>query len=644
MIRRLCNSNRKRLARGRHPSDEDLVLYLDSELAKKKAEQFREHLGDCWTCRVRAEELQRAIAAIVAHQNRTLAQAGGCPPGLRGAFEKRLSRLAAESRAEAGFPRLTTFPRMSWKLASVVIAGLLLLVWLSLTSVRAVSANEVLARSVGAQSEQLRRVTGPVVHQKLEVRRTFVADGTQHTASVETWNSAGEARMEQAGGAPLAAEVQSVLATNHMDKPWPLSAAAYGAWRDSVQVKEEKVAETRLPDGERAWRIQTAAAAAGGRYQALECALVVRARDWQPVQQKLKVRAENGMREVELSRRTFDVVARDTLKPDFFLESKEATPSAVPRPSGRPAAAALNINRGGPRSADLEKAEMEARCALHRVGACLRNPPEFLRQAGSGVIVRGLVETAERREELQRALAGVPFLKTEFKTVDEAVGPAVPSTGAETTRLMLRSTGLVAQKQLASYFVARYGAAFAAAAMARMADEAVTLSQKTLEEAWAVRHLAQAYPPERVSGLDLPYRWLLEAMVRDHAGAARSQLARVRMLLSPVFAPGPGAVATTEPEAGRSVEEGWQAESIQVLAAVERMDRLARGIFAGLPLREGETEGVVERFLAAASASEQLLQGFETRTAQEFAARGALTGSRDGNAPDVTANTDRRER
>ena len=44
-----------------HYNDETLVAYLDRELAEGDRGLVEHHLGECWTCRARASEIEQDI-------------------------------------------------------------------------------------------------------------------------------------------------------------------------------------------------------------------------------------------------------------------------------------------------------------------------------------------------------------------------------------------------------------------------------------------------------------------------------------------------------------------------------------------------------------------------------------------------------
>jgi hypothetical protein len=55
----------------KHPSEGDLLLYLDGELERETPETVRQHLDSCWTCRMHAAGIQNAIVEFARERERT---------------------------------------------------------------------------------------------------------------------------------------------------------------------------------------------------------------------------------------------------------------------------------------------------------------------------------------------------------------------------------------------------------------------------------------------------------------------------------------------------------------------------------------------------------------------------------------------
>src|SRR3569833_629617 len=53
-----------------HPTENQLLLALERELSSDEAAQIERHLGKCWSCRARSEEMQRGILAFVENRKR----------------------------------------------------------------------------------------------------------------------------------------------------------------------------------------------------------------------------------------------------------------------------------------------------------------------------------------------------------------------------------------------------------------------------------------------------------------------------------------------------------------------------------------------------------------------------------------------
>src|SRR5258708_39611914 len=52
-----------------HPSEDDLLCYIDGELSPKFTESLRSHLEACWHCRNRAEKFQAAISLFIDYRS-----------------------------------------------------------------------------------------------------------------------------------------------------------------------------------------------------------------------------------------------------------------------------------------------------------------------------------------------------------------------------------------------------------------------------------------------------------------------------------------------------------------------------------------------------------------------------------------------
>src|SRR5258705_12470336 len=78
-----------------HPSDDELLAFLDGELSAKPASKVQKHLEGCWACRAKREKMERSISAFINYRSAALADIE-VPPRAQKRFADKLCRLAAE--------------------------------------------------------------------------------------------------------------------------------------------------------------------------------------------------------------------------------------------------------------------------------------------------------------------------------------------------------------------------------------------------------------------------------------------------------------------------------------------------------------------------------------------------------------------
>lgn len=682
-----------------HPAEDDLLLYLDGELAAREAGAVRTHLEACWACRVKAEKIQETISAFIDYQNVVLTPHLEPPPQGWRTFAQQNRAVAESARRSAlstllgSLVKVLSPPRLSLRLAAGLLAASVLVFLVTRTnSVPAVSAGELLRQAAASESRQVRGVAQPVVYQKLLVRRKTAASAQADSLTWEVWRDTANARFRQGvqdsdngpdvrrlippeaqapvtgTGRPAATalppiliELEQVFSANHLDFRQPLSATGYEAWRESIGPKHEEVSRTTFADRGEALTLKTTPEGPVGLGAVVEAALVVRARDWHPVGQRWQVRGEGGDLVYELTETAYEVVSLNTVSPALFGEqpvtSSAATPT-MPRgaPSPTPSFKPL------PSAAELAVAELEARSALHRVGADLGEQIEVVRQPAGEVEVRGLTETAERKMELLAALQHIPHVALKIRTFEEAAreaassrpsapgraaGAAAEIKGPPTavaTPTEERATQVVGSRAPMQGHLEKYFARRAAASEPRdvrrqveeFSNRALALSGAALAEAWALRRLAERYRGAELAELSPPARRKLEALVRDHVKALRRRADASHVLLRPVLLSMTGDAGEGLNRAGRPSAEDWSEMDWPALAAplfqtVRQVEQLTTGLLAGAGLspradargpdgspQARPSEKLARDLLAAFAALEAELPRLERRVAGEF--------------------------
>ena len=457
-----------------HPSEDELLLYVDGELAPKATNYVRSHLEACWSCRVRTEKIEETISTFIDYRNQVLKPLVEQPPhGWRG-FDGRINRLANEVGRRSLFANVRgtlgrIFSAPTWErgrllrvvdsrvllrpIAAIIVLSVIvgLLIYFNRTPV--VSASELLQRANDAQQHAISATTQAVVYQKLQVKRKTIASSTPETVNWEVWSDTVNARSRQSvelsgsrqfldevthAKAPSSKQTTSlsavlsglgdILRANHMNPAMPLSAASYDAWRRSVATRHDEVTRTKLADGHDAFTLRTASSTQVNSGEIIEALLVVRAGDWHPVQERLLVKGNQGDEEFELSETAYSVVSLNTLALEIFFEQPNVAPSPISTPAPvakketeTPLAPVPQPLNPVTATADLE---VEVLRLLHEAHADLGEQISEMRGADGLIHVTGIVDTPERKTEIMRALQPVmkdPAVRIEIQTVAEAL-------------------------------------------------------------------------------------------------------------------------------------------------------------------------------------------------------------------------------
>src|SRR5262245_18878695 len=502
------DENEGHLAEGHLPEGK-LLLYMDGELPPREAALVQDHLTACWSCRMNADRVQETVFAFVKFRDEAL-RSLAAPPSDEKRFARRLqdlgerlgerswlAHLSDPGRRMFSAARLTASPRpLVWVMAGLAAAfvAVALFTWSGRPPV--VTASELLQKASEAQARELRATAQPVVYQKLRIRRGA------RIATWELWRDTANARfrqsvesaterpMRETDEAALATELMEVLRANRMNPQQPLSAASFQTWRQSLAAKYEEVSRLQTEAGETlVLRVSAVAEIAVG--QITEASLVVRGHDWRPQAQSLKVRGENEIREYELSETAYEVIPLAALT--VFAES--APPPAATRIPGHAAPLAV---KPLPTSAELQNAEVAALYALHQLKADLGEQIEIARESNEQIVIRGQVETPERKRELIAALKGIPFVAARIQTFDEATTRAAPAQASAPIAPLPEANSNSApaarvnlfERRLVRYFAERGpGAPENAAAInrriAQMANSAFAESSAALASGWA---------------------------------------------------------------------------------------------------------------------------------------------------------------
>ena len=564
-----------------HLSDEKLLLALDGELAASESAQVKSHLQACWSCRARSEQIEEAIASVVEYRDLLAKSFGPISTGGRAEFVAQLRQLARSagsptlrSRVVGTLRALQSFskgalPRHA-AISGLVMAILLLVLFARPWEVRKVSANQLLEDAQGSEVRALQSVTRPVVYQKLSIRigdeamtRTIYRDlvGVRQTDRVdvsggteERSNGFASPRQPQKRSESMRSarsEIEQTFLQAHLNWQDPLSAATYKDWHNNLDQKHDQVSLS----GDNLLILTTTT----DEGPIAEARLTFRTPDFHPIAAILLL---HDARQVEVTELVWNVLPFEAVDPAIF-----STEPVRPLDVGR--SANLVSPPSSPSDAELAESELQARVAIHAEGADLGEQIELDRDLPAArpsssersVVVRGIISTLERRNNLVSALQGIPYVQLRLQTVEEAATHESPVVADKSEGI----ENQIAQEAMASRRASPsvelrpneppVGAFNGRRALEQQLEQrypkaedrsafingVVELVQDALAQAWALRRLRDHYGPETVGQLSRGSQQTLELLIRDHVSVLREKVDGARDMVATIASPEPTA-------------------------------------------------------------------------------------------------------
>jgi len=244
---------------------------------------------------------------------------------------------------------------------------------------------------------------------------------------------------------------------------------------------------------------------------------------------------------------------------------------------------------------EADRTEVRVRYILHILGSCRGEAVHVARSASGRIRVEGIVETADRKYELKDALDGLGELVTvEIHTVPEALTdvPQDPVSVGETAPPSSRAGGrrlsILGGDPPASELVRRYLQSAAASRkesrdqigpeIASFLNKVVARSRSILNEAWALRRLAEIY--RNKASLSSKMRETLTGMIEDHISAVGEDSKALRRQLAPLIAAGSVGSPIHDFTESRNSIRGME-ELIEVFELTRKVDTQVSHLFAG---------------------------------------------------------------
>ena len=529
-----------------HPDEVQLLLALERELSPDDANRVEQHLGNCWSCRARFDEMQRGILAFVEYREQRYLPSLPSPPDGSGDFRDRLRSVLRES-SSIGLPTrvwrrlaaLLTLPRQVKWVSAVALMMAIVIFWVQvLVNPRTVSANELLSRAVVSQNPPaslVKTTRRRIAHQKMQIR-----SGKQTVIRDFEWKV----------GSPIE-HVRWETQADPLAWSSPMTAQGFGDWRSSLLEKKDKVKRS----GDRL----TLDTKTSGKDLIKEAWIVVRADDFHPVEQHLRFSDDQQLDFTELAFQIGD-------EPQPALQSVFQT--AAPKP-GRPAAPPPQVN--------LDETELQLRYILFTHQWDLGEDLAIGRTPNQ-VTLSGTVSSKEREGAMRATLGALPDVQLSIEL------PAVPATRVPTANraIVTKPSALSSPPLLKNVLEQTFASRDERLAFV---DRCLADSDLSLSHAWALKGLVDKYSEAEEQRLKPESDAKLREMLRVHL----QELSRANEGLQSLLE----LLPVSDPDS-TVLPSNWRTRILALFNAVQQQDRLVARLVVG-----SQTDG---QSLATASA------------------------------------------
>jgi hypothetical protein len=556
------NTETKRTAfrAGGHPDENQLLLALERELSIEETAEVEQHLGNCWNCRARSNEMQSGILAFVEYREKRYLPSLEPPPHDFGGFQGKLGRIAAEGKPDGFARRIWRFvissSQVKWVSATAAIMVVVIFWTQVLFNPSTVSASEFLARATAAQNPgtQERDQVNRTAHQRVRI-----TNGHQTVVREFEW----------AVGSPIP---QARWQMNAEPSKWnvPFTADGFGAWRNSVSTRKDKVKRA----GDR-WTLDTTVV----DNPVKEAWLVVRASDFHPLEQHIRYADDHQL--------DFEELAFEIRTPQR-RDSKSVAPVRI-----APNSAAKTPEVASEPAADLNETELKLRYAIFAnqwdLGEDL-----LIARTPSGVAVSGTASSGDRAASMQSILSGLPNVQVSITAPAAADRPAASNRSVPGKSAAANSTPLLKDVLDRAFNSPEQRREFV--------DRCLAASDTELSHAWTLKKLVDRYSDSEERLLKTESQDKLREMLRTHL----QQLADANAGLDPLIGLLPGSRAQ-KPD----VPGDWRTGILALFAQVQQQDSLVASLVAGTQANGQDAAAASGSLRSVHQAIDALLAGLD---------------------------------
>ena len=492
----------------------------------------RWHLLRCSVCR-------RRIVKAEAELFRLFAPIERAADALAPSGDESRRRLVSSMRT-AALPKplalhASEFPSRTALISAGLLAVGVLVAFLFVASARrpAMTVDAALSRSVATEEIPRPELPPGVIFQRISLRTSG-----KHSSQQFEWPVYRDRQGKRKPRFQLASQPQAVqaeiamterLAAAGVLRENPLSADSFRTWRDHFRGHSDSIVYS--PSG---IITVTTSLSTDSPSQVREETLTLRGQDFHPLSRTVSFRDDETVEIAELDYRVLDW---DNADRAWFEDPAQPLRHVDARPQ-----IAAPVEPPALSEAQLILAELDARMVLSRTNADSDEQIELIR-GRDGVVVQGLVSSAERKQQLQAALAAMPHVKAQISTPAERAAAEPESTGTPAQSVRL-SESVSHPSPLLLYWQSHHENP---QEMPRTAWQVLDSGLRIRQQSHALRELAHEFSTG--TALDEPARQAYEALWNDHVQKLRAALAdqdRILRQLAPSLPAHAAALAASE--------------------------------------------------------------------------------------------------
>lgn len=499
-----------------HPNALDLQMFVDEELPAAQTAEIAMHVEGCEQCRSEVEILRATRQAAEEYHSQHKAEMP--PPPRAWADWKDLTEAKPSARvvtmpaSPMKSPPASRPQTARWMaMAATVFLGAIFLYWLG--APEKMSAAQLLERAMVAE----RKMSASKPMRRLRIR-------TARNSYVRS----GDAVLIQED-----VRLRDLFQRAKYDWNNPLSAESFAKWREQLAEKQDEVDRD-------AQRYQIRTTTVQGPLE--QATLVLDASSLHPVRCLFRFEKDMTVEVDEAADEPAAIAGRTSGPPPTAPEPARGGAVSLPPP------AVTTLSPAGQ--------ELQLIAALHRLGADLGDPVEWVRE-GNRLLVSGSGLTAARKRQIQSAVALIP--NVEWR--EEDVAPLESRRGS---RELARSTARRTPGPLA-LMVENRAAGRLDPEAAR--EEALDASDAMLARMHALRLLADRFRPAVEASLTPEEKAALGQIRRNHLVALQGAVNRLESLIE-------------MPAVAAEAALPWQTAVQEMFAGAQRSDQLLNTAFA----------------------------------------------------------------